>query len=72
MARVGVVDEVGTILQGADVYAVVFDIDTHNCTRRALRAIEVDGRQVRVGAGNSGGLLVRLHGTASGYGDQQE
>ena len=66
------INEVGTILQGADVYAVVFDIDTHNCTRRAMRAIEVDGRQVWAGAGNSGGLLIRLHGAASSCEEQQE
>ncbi len=72
LARVCVVNEVGTILQSTDVYAVVFDINTHNCTRRAMRAIEVDSRQVWAGAGNSGGLLVRLHGAASGCEDQQE
>jgi hypothetical protein len=72
LARVCVVNEVGTILQGADVYAVVFDIDSHGPARGTMCAVEVDGRQVWAGAGNSGGLLARLHGAASGCEDQQE
>ena len=65
------VNEVGTILQRANVYAVVFDIDSQSCARRVIRAIEVDGREVGAGAGNSRGLLARLHRAASGYEDQQ-
>src|SRR6266436_6609941 len=61
------VNKVVTILQRANIYAVVFDIDPHRCTSRVMWAIEVDGRQVRAGVRNSrGGLLARLHRAASG------
>jgi hypothetical protein len=66
LARICMVDEVRTSLQGANVYTVVFDIDSHSCTRRVIWAIEVDGREVRAGVRNSRGLLARLYRAASG------
>src|SRR6266404_8627228 len=72
LPRTSMVSEVGTIVQRANVYAVVFDIDSHRCTRRVRWTIEVDRRQARAGVRNSrGGLLASLNGAASSYEDQQ-
>lgn len=59
------VDEIGAILKRADIYVVVFDIDSDRSAFRVLCAIEVNGRQIRAGTGNSRALPARLWGAAS-------
>src|ERR1700738_1579938 len=72
LARICMVDEIGAILKRADIYVVVFDIDSDRSAFRVVCAIKVNGRQIRARTGNSRALLARLWGAASGCKDQRE